>query len=353
MFTVYSQFTKILSCLATLALYFRKLAAMEYIPFEKPLAELELKIDELRRLASAQAINLDQEIGDLQEKAQKLRHQMFSNLTAYEATQLSRHPRRPTTIDLIGIMCSNFIELHGDRNFMDDKAIVGGIAQLEDYSVMIIGHQKGRGTKDNIYRNFGMPKPEGYRKALRLMSFAERFGLPIITLVDTPGAYPGIGAEERGQAEAIAKNIMVMARLRVPIITVIVGEGGSGGALAMAVANRVHMLKMAIYSVISPEGCASILMKDSSQAASMAEALKITAQNAMQLGVVDSIIDEPEGGAHRSFDLTARNIKARLLADLKEMSRMKPDELREERINKYLSMGRVLERDFDETKHDA
>ena len=314
---------------------------MDYIPLEKPVAELEQKIEELRRMATSQAINLDVEINDLEHKAQILRKQLFSNLTAYESTQLSRHPRRPNSLELINAMCSTFVELHGDRNFLDDHAIVGGLATLEGQSVIIIGHQKGRGTKDNIFRNFGMPRPEGYRKALRLMSMAERFKLPIITLIDTPGAYPGIDAEQRGQSEAIAKNIMVMSRLKVPIVTVVVGEGGSGGALALAVANRVHMLRCSVYSVISPEGCASILMKDSTQASKAAEMMRITSKNALEFGVIDSIIDEPEGGAHRSIDTTASNIKERIIADLVVLNKMTGDQLREDRIKKYLKMGFV------------
>jgi acetyl-CoA carboxylase carboxyl transferase subunit alpha len=314
---------------------------MEYIPLEKPIADLEHKIDELRRLASVQAVNLDEEIHDLESKAQKLRREMFARLTAYETTQLSRHPRRPSTLELVQTLCSDFVELHGDRNFLDDKAIVCGLAKFEGRSVVVIGHQKGRGTKDNIYRNFGMPRPEGYRKALRVMSMAERFNLPIVTFIDTPGAYPGVGAEERGQSEAIAKNIMVMSRLRVPIVSFVVGEGGSGGALALGVANRVHMLNYSVYSVISPEGCASILMKDASQASVAAEALKITAKSALELNVIDSIIDEPEGGAHRSVELTALNIRARLKADLDELCEMSAEELRDQRMEKFMSMGFV------------
>lgn len=314
---------------------------MEYIPLEKPVAELEHKIEELRRMATSQAINLDIEIEELEKKAQVLRRQLFSKLTPYEATQLSRHPRRPNALELINAMCSTFVELHGDRNFLDDHAIVGGLATFEGQSIVVIGHQKGRGTKDNIYRNFGMPRPEGYRKALRLMSLAERFKLPILTLIDTPGAYPGVDAEQRGQSEAIAKNILVMSRLKVPIISVVVGEGGSGGALALGVANRVHMLRSSVYSVISPEGCASILMKDSSQAAKAAEMMRITSGYALEFGVIDSIIDEPEGGAHRSIDSTAGFIKEQVLADLAVLSKMTADELRDDRVNKYLKMGFV------------
>jgi acetyl-CoA carboxylase carboxyl transferase subunit alpha len=314
---------------------------MDYIPLEKPLADLEHKIDELRRMAAVQAISLAPEIKKLEERATKLRQEMFARLSAYETTQLSRHPRRPNTNELISALCSDFIELHGDRNFMDDPAIVSGIGKFEGRSVVIIGHQKGRGTKDNIYRNFGMPRPEGYRKALRIMSMAERFKLPIITFIDTPGAYPGVGAEERGQSEAIAKNILVMSRLGVPIVTVVVGEGGSGGALALGVANRVHMLQYAVYSVISPEGCASILMKDAAMAPKAAEALQLTSASALAQGVIDSIIPEPEGGAHRSVEVTARRIKDVLVADLTALEKLSPDQLRDHRLNKFLKMGPV------------
>jgi len=312
---------------------------MDYISLEQPVAELESRIDELKRLASSQSMNLDTEIADLEGKASELRSEIFSNLTAYQTTQLARHPRRPSTLELIGAMCSDFIELHGDRNFLDDPAIVGGLAKIDGQSVIVAGHQKGRGTKDNIYRNFGMPRPEGYRKALRLMSMAERFNLPILTFIDTPGAYPGIDAEERGQSESIAKNILVMSRLRIPIVTVVVGEGGSGGALALGVANRVHMLRHAVYSVISPEGCASILMKSASAASQAAELLRITAPDVLRLGVVDSIIDEPEGGAHRSVERTAAFIKERVLADFAELKVMSGEKLRDSRIEKFMKMG--------------
>jgi acetyl-CoA carboxylase carboxyl transferase subunit alpha len=316
---------------------------MDVIPFEKPLVDLENRIDELRRIAASQLRNVDGELAELESKAKTIRQQIFSNLSPYESTQIARHPRRPNTTELIGEMTTGFIELHGDRNFLDDKSIVGGLARMDDIPLMIIGHQKGRGTKDNIFRNFGMPRPEGYRKALRLMSMAERFKLPIITLVDTPGAYPGIDAEERGQSEAIAKNIMVMTRLRVPIVTVVTGEGGSGGALAIAVANRVYMLEHGVYSVISPEGCASILMKDAAEAPRAAEMLKITAKNALGLKVIDGIIKEPEGGAHRDLPLTAARIKTQILAALKELSPKSPDALRDERFDKFLKMGAVVQ----------
>ncbi len=315
---------------------------MEYIPLEKPIAELEEKIDELRRMATGQAIDLDEEINELEGKAKVLRDEMFSRLSSYETTQLARHPRRPNTLELIHAMCSDFVELHGDRNFLDDAAIVGGLAKFDGRSVVILGHQKGRGTKGNIERNFGMPRPEGYRKALRIMSMAERFSLPIITFVDTPGAYPGIGAEERGQSEAIAKNIMVMSRLKVPIVTIVTGEGGSGGALAVAVANKVHMLKHSVYSVISPEGCATILMKDAGKAPQAADSLRITSEYALKHGVIDTIIDEPEGGAHRSVGLTAANLKKTIKADLEELDKLSPEELRAHRIDKFMKMGAVV-----------
>lgn len=319
------------------------MSKMEVIPFEKPIADLESRIDELKRIASSQLTNMDGEIGDLEKRAQDLRKEMFSHLTAYESTQISRHPRRPNSLELIAHMTTGFIELHGDRNFLDDKSIVGGLACIDQHSVVVIGHQKGRGTKDNIFRNFGMPRPEGYRKALRLMNLAERFKLPIVTFVDTPGAYPGIDAEERGQSEAIAKNILVMTRLKVPIVTVVVGEGGSGGALAIAVANRVYMMEHGVYSVISPEGCASILMKDASQAARAAEMLKITASSALSLGIIDGIISEPEGGAHRDLLLTADRVKTQILTALNELKDKSPQEVRDERFQKYIKMGAVTE----------
>ena len=266
----------------------------------------------------------------------------MENLKPYNKVQISRHPARPTTLEIIGCIADDFVELHGDRNFLDDKAIVGGLAKVDGKGVVIVGHQKGMSsTKDSIYRNFGMPRPEGYRKALRLMSMAERFSLPVLTLIDTPGAYPGIDAEERGQSESIAKNIMVMSRLRIPIVTFVVGEGGSGGALALAVANRVHMLEHAVYSVISPEGCASILMKDASHAPWAAEALKLTAQDALRLGVIDQIIPEAEGGAHTSLEFTASSIKKQFLKDLIELKTLDGETIRNQRIQKFMEMGAV------------
>ncbi len=312
---------------------------MDYIPLEKPIADLEVKIEELKRLSIGQAVNLDNEISELEKKAKLLREDIFSGLTPHEMTQLSRHPKRPTTLDLIEEISDNFVELHGDRNFFDDPALVTGLASIDGTSVVFVGHQKGRSTKDNIYRNFGMARPEGYRKALRVMNMANRFGLPIVSFVDTPGAYPGIGAEERGQSEAIAKNIMVMSTLKVPIVTVVIGEGGSGGALAVAVANRIHMMSNSIYSVISPEGCASILMNDSGRASEAAAALKLTAQGAFEHGIIDSIIEEPVGGAHKDFDSVSKALKDTILSDLKELSKMSPDELASHRQEKFLKIG--------------
>ncbi len=315
---------------------------MDYIPLEKPLADLELKIAELKSATGSSQLNLNPEISELEEQLVVLRQEMFGKLTPYEMVQLSRHPMRPNSLELIANIFDDFVELHGDRNFLDDKAIIGGIGRLEGASVVVIGHQKGRGTKDNIFRNFGMPRPEGYRKALRLMSMAERFKLPIITFIDTPGAYPGIGAEERGQSEAIGKNIFVMSRLKVPILTFVVGEGGSGGALAIGVANRVYLLQYATYSVISPEGCASILMGDASKAQDMANSLKLTASSALELGVIDAIIAEPEGGAHRNPQKISLEIKNCIAKDLQDLSQFSGETLKKMRQEKFLKMGSIL-----------
>lgn len=316
---------------------------MDYIPLEKPIFDLEVKIDELRRLAAMQSINLDKEINELELKSKLLREELFHKLTSHEIAQLSRHPKRPTTLDFLAALGDDFQELHGDRNFFDDPAMVCGLITIEGKSCVVVGHQKGKGTKENIYRNFGMPRPEGYRKALRIMNMAERFQLPIITFVDTPGAYPGVGAEERGQSEAIAKNILVMSRLKTPIITFVIGEGGSGGALAVAVANKIHMLEFSIYSVISPEGCASILMKDATKAAEAADALKLTAKTALSLGVIDSIIKEPDGGAHRAPNEIFLAIKNQILNDLAELESVPPQKLKEMRQEKFIRMGQVGE----------
>ena len=312
---------------------------MDYIPIEQPIVDLEEKIALLRRMDAAQSLNLDADIKKLERKVKELRTQIFSRLNAYETVQLSRHPLRPNGLDIIAQICTTFIEFHGDRNFFDDPAIVGGIAELDDWRVVIVAHQKGRGTSDNIARNFGMPKPEGYRKALRLMTMADKFNLPIITLIDTPGAYPGVGAEERGQSEAIGRSIMMMAQLQVPIITVVIGEGGSGGALAIGVANRVHMLEYSVYSVISPEGCASILLKNAEQAEQAAESLQLTAAGARQLDLVDSVIDEPSGGAHRDLAAIAQSIKQTIRHDLEELTRLSPVQLQKQRADKFRAVS--------------
>ena len=318
---------------------------MEHIPLEKPLADLEAKIDELRRTASTQAINLDREIEEIEGRALTLRKQMFSNLTPYETTQISRHPRRPSTLELISEMCSEFVELHGDRNFLDDQAIVGGLAVMDGKSIVVIGHQKGRGTKENIKRNFGMPRPEGYRKALRLMSMAERFKLPIVTLIDTPGAYPGVDAEERGQSEAIGKNIMVMAKLKVPIISIVIGEGGSGGALAVGVGDRLLMLEYSTYAVISPEGCASILWKSADKAQLAAEAMGITSDRVREQGFLDEVVREPIGGGHRDFDKVALNLREALLRHLDDLTieAQNMQQLLEKRYQRIMRFGSFIE----------
>ncbi|MEN9824341.1 MAG: hypothetical protein RI953_86 [Pseudomonadota bacterium] len=324
---------------------------MEVLPLERPLLELSNRIAELRAQArQAQLVGknereLTSEIKILEEQFETLAKQIFSNLTPYEITQLSRHPHRPYTLDIVNQLCDDFIELQGDRNFMDDASIVGGLGTFRGHRVVFVGHQKGRGTKENMKRNFGMPRPEGYRKALRLMSLAERFSLPIVTFIDTPGAYPGIDAEERGQSEAIAKNIMVMFNLGVPIISVVVGEGGSGGALAIGVGNRVLMLQYSTYSVISPEGCASILWKDGSQADRAAAALGVTADNALRLGVIDEIIPEPLGGAHWKPAEAIATLGNTLEKHLLELGKMSSDQLRRQRNQKFAAMGRVEARE--------
>ena len=322
---------------------------MEILPLEKPLYELSSRIEELREshwkpvAGGKKKIDpgIEREIQNLEEKFQHLAEQIYANLSPYQITQLSRHPQRPYTLDILGQLCTEFIELHGDRNFMDDASIVGGIAKFRGIRCVVIGHQKGRNTKENIKRNFGMSRPEGYRKALRLMSLAERLKLPIVTFVDTPGAYPGMDAEERGQSEAIAKNIMVMCRLKVPIVCTIVGEGGSGGALAIAVGNRVLMCEYSTYSVISPEGCASILWKDGSQADRAAAALGVTADKAYALGLVDEVIPEPLGGAHWKARVAIDTIGNAIERHLRELMPMSGLELREHRMKKFADMGQV------------
>src|SRR3990172_7974988 len=295
------------------------MALQQFLEFEKPVVELEKKIEELRQIALEKRVDNSLEIERLSQNAMRLQQEIFSNLTPWQITQLARHPLRPYTLDYIPRLFNDFIELHGDRNFRDDPAIVGGLAMLENEPVIVIGHQKGRTTKEKVFRNFGMPNPEGYRKAIRLMSMAERLRKPIITFIDTPGAFPGIGAEERGQAEAIAKNLMVMSRLKVPIIVVVIGEGGSGGALAIGVGDRVLMLQYSTYSVISPEGCAAILWKDGSKADIAARALKITASDLYSMGIIDEILKEPLGGAHKDTYGMANTMKESIARTLKEL----------------------------------
>ena len=303
------------------------------------LARLEEQIRQLREVATQHGLDVEAEMRLLEEKAERLREESYRNLTAVERVQLARHPKRPFTLDYIDRAFTDFMELHGDRAFRDDEAIVCGWARLDGRSVMVMGHQKGRDMKENLRRNFGMPHPEGYRKALRLMRQAEKFGQPIITLIDTPGAYPGLGAEERGQAEAIATNLREMARLRVPVIAVVIGEGGSGGALALGVADRVLMLENSVYSVISPEGCAAILWKTAGAKDQAAEALKLTANDLVGLEVIDDVVPEPQGGAHTDWDATAGALRVALLRHLTELDAMSADERREQRWRKFEAMG--------------
>ncbi len=317
---------------------------LNFLDFEQPSAELEAKIDELHYVSDDADVNISEEIDKLKAKSRELTVSIFSNLSPWQISQLARHPQRPYTMDYIVRMFDGFEELHGDRHYADDHAIVGGIARLDDTPVMVIGQQKGRDTKEKLLRNFGMPRPEGYRKALRLMEMAERFGLPVLTFIDTPGAYPGIGAEERGQSEAIARNLLVMARLRTPLICTVIGEGGSGGALAIGVGDCTLMLQYSTYSVISPEGCASILWKSADKASDAAEALGITSGRLLELGLVDRVIDEPLGGAHRDVDTMAANIRQVLLETLKKLSKQSPDALVESRYKRLMSYGQYNER---------
>jgi acetyl-CoA carboxylase carboxyl transferase subunit alpha len=313
------------------------------LEFEKPIAELERQIEELRRLATQRNLDVAREIAPLEERLAELRADIYRKLTPFQRVQVARHPRRPYALDYINTIFTDFVELHGDRLFRDDPAIVGGVCRLEGRPVMVIGQQKGRDTKENLKRNFGMPHPEGYRKALRLMCMAERFGMPIVTLIDTPGAYPGLGAEERGQAEAIARNLEEMATLRTPIIAVVIGEGGSGGALALGVADRVLMFENSVYSVISPEGCAAILWKDASQRERAAEALKLTAPDLLELGLIDEILTEPVGGAHADPDAAGIALAEALSRHLDELAAHPHDQLIARRAEKFLKMGRYEE----------
>lgn len=314
----------------------------EYLDFELPIAELEAKIESLRSVAAQDdKIDLDDEIKRLQKKSQELTKKTFANLDAWQVSRMARHPNRPYTLDYIEHIFTEFDELAGDRAFADDKAIVGGIARLEGRPVMVIGHQKGRSTKEKVKRNFGMPAPEGYRKALRLMEMAERFNMPIITFIDTPGAYPGIGAEERGQAEAIARNLREMSQLSVPVICTVIGEGGSGGALAIGVGDKVNMLQYSTYSVISPEGCASILWKSAEKASTAAEVMGLTAQRLKELELIDGIVQEPLGGAHRNYAEMAQNLKQHILADLAELDTLDKEALLARRYNRLMNYGYV------------
>ncbi|WP_421773623.1 acetyl-CoA carboxylase carboxyltransferase subunit alpha [Gracilimonas sp.] len=312
---------------------------MQYLDFEQPIAELEGKIEELKELSNVSDGVLDKEIESLRKRVDKLRKSIFSNLTRWQRVQLARHPDRPYTLDYIYKITENFVELHGDRYHADDKAIVGGLATIDGQSVMIIGHQKGRDTNSRKYRNFGMANPEGYRKAHRLMKLAEKFDIPIITLLDTPGAYPGLEAEERGQAEAIAKNLKMMAMLKVPFVTIVIGEGASGGAIGIGMGNEVYMMENTWYSVISPESCSSILWKTWDYKEQAAAVLKLTAVDLEELDVIDGVIPEPMGGAHRDHDEAAAALKKQILQSLKRLKKLKPEKLIEQRIDKYAAMG--------------
>jgi acetyl-CoA carboxylase carboxyl transferase subunit alpha len=317
--------------------------AVAFLDFEQPIAELEAKIEELKHVTSESEVNIQDEINRLQAKSRQLTTSIFASLTPWQITQLARHPHRPYTLDYVQSIFYDFQELHGDRMYADDLAIVGGLGRLDDRAVMIIGHQKGRDTKERVRRNYGMPKPEGYRKALRLMHLAERFGLPLVTLIDTQGAYPGVGAEERGQSEAIARNLFEMSVLSVPIVTVVTGEGGSGGALAIGVCDRLLMLQYSTYSVISPEGCASILWKSQDKKEAAADALNLTADRLSKLKLVDEVVEEPLGGAHRDPAETAARLKAAIIRHLDQLASMPRDELRAQRSARIASFGEFSE----------
>jgi len=319
-----------------------------YLEFERPLEELETKIDELKRISDGKDIDISSDIKKLEKKVRDLRSDIFSSLTPWQKTLTARHPDRPYTLGYINMIASDFIELHGDRRYADDPAIVAGIARINDLPFVVIGHQKGRGTKERIYRNFGQPHPEGYRKTLRVMKLAEKFKRPVVAFIDTPGAYPGIGAEERGQAEAIAVNLMEMSRLRTPIISIVIGEGGSGGALALSVSDRLYMLEHACYSVISPEGCAAILWKKdgdlgTADFSKAADALKLTAQDLLNFKIIDGIIPEPLGGAHREPETMAKTIAAHILGAYEELKTKTPGKLVEERYKRFRRMGSFVE----------
>lgn len=312
---------------------------LNYLEFEQPIAELEAKIEELQLVGNDNDINIGDEIGKLRAKSTKLTQQIYTDLTPWQVVQVARHPQRPYALDYIQRMFTDWDELHGDRHFGDDKAIVGGVARLDGKPIVVIGEEKGRSVKDKVYRNFGMPKPEGYRKALRLMEMAERFKLPVITLIDTPGAYPGIDSEERNISESIAQNLAVMSRLRTPIICTVIGEGSSGGALAIGVGDKVNMMQYSTYFVISPEGCANIIWKTSEKAADAAQAMGVVSTVLEDLGIVDETIPEPLGGAHRDLDEVAENLKGRLITQIDELSAMPMEELLERRYQRLMSYG--------------
>jgi len=307
--------------------------------FEKPIVELEQKINELQKYADEVQIDASEELASLKNKRETVCKQIYENLTPYQRVQVARHPNRPYTLDYINLICDDFIELHGDRRFSDDHSLIGGFATIDDMQLLIVGHQKGRDTKENIKRNFGMANPEGYRKAMRLFELADRFGLPILALIDTPGAYPGIGAEERGQAEAIAVNLREMMGISTPVVCVVIGEGGSGGALGIGVGNRVLIMENSYYTVISPEGCAAILFRDAARAADAANAMRITAKDLLEFGIVEDIIPEPVGGAHRDHKLAAAALKEKVLKHFNELSNLSPEEIKEDRYRKFRKIG--------------
>ncbi len=312
---------------------------LNFLDFEQPIAELEAKIEELHRVSGNNALDIADEVGRLRSKSEELTRNIFSNLSAWQISQLARHPQRPYTLDYVKHLLTDFEEIHGDRSFADDKAIVCGMGRLDDRPVVVIGHQKGRDTREKVTRNFGMPRPEGYRKALRVMQMAERFNLPILTFIDTPGAYPGVDAEERGQSEAIARNLFVMAKLRTPVIATVIGEGGSGGALAIGVGDRLQMLQYSTYSVISPEGCASILWKSAGKASDAAEAMGLTAPRLQELGLVDEVVEEPVGGAHRDPAAAAARLRHSLSAALDELTAKSLDDLVAARMQRLRGYG--------------
>ena len=317
---------------------------IKFLDFEQPIAELEAKIDELRYVGDDSEININEEVARLKAKSQSLTKSIFAKLTPWQIARVARHESRPYTLDYLEMIAPDFQELHGDRMYADDPAVVGGVGRIDGRACMFIGHQKGRDTKERVRRNYGMPKPEGYRKAQRLMRMAEKFGMPVVTFIDTPGAYPGVGAEERGQSEAIAYSLYLMAGLKTPIISVVIGEGGSGGALAIGVADRLLMLQYSVYSVISPEGCASILWKSADKAADAAEALGVTSSRLKELNLIDDIIEEPLGGAHRDVDTMAERLQVRLIEEVEQLSHLPTDQLMTTRYERLMSYGEFVEK---------